>query len=611
MTRGGDGIGQESIEPRTDARSQHDAGDALAAEIARRDRVERRMERLLAVSERYGAAASLDDIARITLDDGVVAIGASSASLWRAVDDRLVLLGATAGHVWPGVGREITVDGETALAAAVRARRPIFVGSASEYREQFPASAARLATAVPPHFALALLPLVGERETSGAIVLSYDRERAFEPADRAFKEILARQCSLALERVASLALADQQRRELELLHALTVRANQTDNVDDVLELALVTVERGARCERSGVLVFDADGTMRWRRARGLSEAYRVAAEGRSPWSRDARDPQPIAIADARLDPAWASLRDLFVGERIAALAFVPIVHHGELLGAFTLYRGEPSAFAPRELRFVAQVAVQVGHALVRRRAARDLERAFREERGAHHAAELAKRAREDVLSIVSHDLRDPLNAVMLGAASLLDDDGLDPRVRDVAGRIRRQADRMARQIDDLLDFTRIDAGRLELRRAAHEPVEILAATSEVFLPIARQHGVSLDTHAHDDLPAVVCDCERAVQVMSNLVANAIKVTPRGGRIAIGVERSDRRGVVFYVRDTGPGIEPDELPDLFERYRRGKQPRYKGSGLGLSIARGIVDAHGGRIWADSRIGAGSTFYFSLS
>jgi signal transduction histidine kinase len=100
-----------------------------------------------------------------------------------------------------------------------------------------------------------------------------------------------------------------------------------------------------------------------------------------------------------------------------------------------------------------------------------------------------------------------------------------------------------------------------------------------------------------------------VQVLSNLVSNALKVTPKGGAIAIGAEPRDRE-VVFYVKDTGPGIDAAELPCLFERYWRGKQSQYKGAGLGLSIARGIVDAHGGRIWAESQVGTGSTFYFSL-
>ena len=130
--------------------------------------------------------------------------------------------------------------------------------------------------------------------------------------------------------------------------------------------------------------------------------------------------------------------------------------------------------------------------------------------------------------------------------------------------------------------------------------------------IAIEQGLHFESTLAPGLPVVECDSERALQVMANLVANALKVTPRGGRIAIGAKpRVDREVVVFYVEDTGPGIAAEDQPRLFERFWRGKSATYKGAGLGLSIARSIVVAHGGRIWVESAVGQGSTFYFSLS
>ncbi len=207
-------------------------------------------------------------------------------------------------------------------------------------------------------------------------------------------------------------------------------------------------------------------------------------------------------------------------------------------------------------------------------------------------------------TVLSAQIRPPC------ASTLLSSESPDTRVRTVAERIHRQAERMARLIEDLVDFAGIQAGRLAIARAKHAPEEIIAAARDLFGPIAAERGLELEARTPPGLPAVECDSERAVQVISNLVANALKVTPRGGRIAIGAEPKDRE-IVFYVRDTGPGIDPDELPMLFERFWRSKKSNYKGAGLGLSIARGIVDAHGGRIWAESTLGAGSTFYFSLS
>jgi signal transduction histidine kinase len=128
--------------------------------------------------------------------------------------------------------------------------------------------------------------------------------------------------------------------------------------------------------------------------------------------------------------------------------------------------------------------------------------------------------------------------------------------------------------------------------------------------IAQERAIGFSVDVAAGLPSVDVDRERAVQVLSNLLANALKVTTKGGRVAIGAV-GDADEVVFFVRDSGPGIDAAELPRLFERYWRSTKSTYKGAGLGLSIARGIVEAHSGRIWAESQVGVGSTFFFTLT
>jgi signal transduction histidine kinase len=214
--------------------------------------------------------------------------------------------------------------------------------------------------------------------------------------------------------------------------------------------------------------------------------------------------------------------------------------------------------------------------------------------------------------VVSHDLRSPLAAILAGA-STLDTHDLDPaRVAPISHRIHRQAERMARLVDDLVDYAAIQSGRVALSRAPHPPAAIVEAATDMFAAIAIEQGLHFESNLEPGLPVIECDSERALQVMANLVANALKVTPRGGRIAIGAKpRTGREPVVFFVKDTGPGIAAEDQPRLFERFWRGKSATYKGAGLGLSIARGIVSAHGGRIWVESEVGEGTTFYFSLS
>ena len=604
------------------ARLEHRAR-LLETEVQRRIHLERRMLELLELTGRLAAATTRDEIGRLTIENGGKAVGAIESGLWLLSPDgtHLQLLAATPGSV-VAERRIVAVAGDTPLAEAIRTGEPVFLGSRSEVAERFPTSYTRL----PPnshHQAFAILPVCADNEVLGGLAFTYDHERSFEGPDRAFKTILARQCALAFERLQlheeerALREAAEQaanaervaRADIEVLYELIAAVNGLDQIEPIFELALDTVLRGSRSDRAAILLFDADGAMRFQAARGLSEKYQRAVEGHSPWKREEESPMPIAVNDTESDPAWAPYIDVFRAEGIRALAFVPLIHQRKLIGKFMLYRNEPRAFETREIQLATTVAVHVAQAVERNRAERELARAYREEREAHALADEAIRAREEILSVVSHDLRGPLGTVMLGATTLLELGDRGHRIRTVAERIHRQAERMARLIEDLVDFAGIQAGKLAINRTTNKPDDIINATSDMFSSLAREHGLTFETVASPELPAINCDPERAIQVMSNLVSNALKVTTRGGCIAIGAEHRDNQ-VVFFVRDTGPGIAADELPRLFERYWRSKQPSYKGAGLGLSIARGIVDAHGGRIWAESQVGAGSTFYFSL-
>lgn len=239
---------------------------------------------------------------------------------------------------------------------------------------------------------------------------------------------------------------------------------------------------------------------------------------------------------------------------------------------------------------------------------------LRDARDQRQAALDAIRASEEILAAVTHDLRNPLSTIVMGATALLQVDASDDprfgRVRSIAERVHRQAERMTHQITNLGDLAAIQSGRLVVRRGPQQADTIIAAASQLMAPVARERGVGFETHASPELAAVDCDAERVVQVLTNLITIAIKVTPRGGTVEVNA-RPDDSHVVFSVRDTGPGLPREELASLFGPLWRSTQTSYKGAGLGFAIARGLVQAHDGQIWADSDVGTGTTVFFALS
>jgi signal transduction histidine kinase len=218
--------------------------------------------------------------------------------------------------------------------------------------------------------------------------------------------------------------------------------------------------------------------------------------------------------------------------------------------------------------------------------------------------------RDDFLGMVAHDVRNLLNGVVLSLELLRPgDEEPDPHISDAATRIRRYVARMNRLIGDLVDVTSIDAGRLALAPIRSDAGALVAEAMETFLPAAVEKGVSLSAEVPPGVIRAEFDHDRMLQVFANLIANSIKFTPVGGKIIVRVEPA--RGMLrFCISDTGVGIPRPMLEAIFERFWQvGKNDR-RGQGLGLYISKCIVEAHRGRIWAESKAGKGSQVYFTL-
>ena len=225
-------------------------------------------------------------------------------------------------------------------------------------------------------------------------------------------------------------------------------------------------------------------------------------------------------------------------------------------------------------------------------------------------AQRAVRVRDDMLAIVTHDLRTPLSAIVAAAAmqkASASDDDQGRRARQRAESIQRAADHMTRLIRDLTDIGQMDAGRFAIERTPQDPSVLAREVIDTLQPAAGQRGCRLRADIVGTVPSIQADGDRVVQVLSNLVSNAVKVGASDVTVRLEARPED---VLFTVSDTGPGIRKEDLPHMFDRYWRGKTTNYKGTGLGLPISKQIVDAHGGRIWIESEPGVGSTFLFTL-
>jgi signal transduction histidine kinase/PAS domain-containing protein len=343
------------------------------------------------------------------------------------------------------------------------------------------------------------------------------------------------------------------------------------------------------------------------RVSAFASAVRADASDRETVERGRTDSLRAAQA------AMTSQQPVLENEPGRSSMAVPLHLRGQTVGALVLAAlGEGRRYGPSDLGSAQELARRASIAI-------DNVRLLAE-------AQESVRAREDLLAIVSHDLRNPLGVVLASSALLLKS-SLPPEPPGKEGRARRQVEaieragnRMNRLIRDLLDFAAIQAGHLSVSSHPREVGTLLREVLDALEPLAAAKSIKLvDGSPENSGLNISCDHDRVIQLFSNVVGNAVKFTPEGGTVILRAEPDDAM-VRFSVADDGPGITTEELPYVFDRYYQARRRNRDGIGLGLSIARGIVEAHGGRIWVESPTAArtaakgeragGTTFFFTL-
>jgi PAS domain S-box-containing protein len=275
---------------------------------------------------------------------------------------------------------------------------------------------------------------------------------------------------------------------------------------------------------------------------------------------------------------------------------LPLLIGEQLLGILVFISSSPArVYGPSDIPFAEALAQRAALAIENGRL--------------YRAAVQATRLRDEMLGVVAHDLRTPLAVIVMQSAAQRRK-GPQPERRNQAPSeaIHRSANRMKRLITDLVDVTMVEAGQLGLDRTQISARQLLVDAVEAQRPLAVSGEIDVQLDVGRELPDIWADQHRLLQVFENLIGNAIKFTPAGGRITVGATPRERE-VLFRVSDTGYGISPTDLPHVFDRFWQARKGR-DGAGLGLPIARGIIAAHGGRIWVESTLGRGTAFSFTI-
>jgi len=575
---------------------------ALVQDISERKRLEaardanfERTERLMKITAAIAEAVTEEQVLDAVVDQTAAALGASTVGLWTTdPDGRKALLLRSFGY--PDGARtrfsEVPLDATARFPAldVICNGKPVFIASQTELLERYP----HLATAVTKgrSYCVACLPITVEGSRAGSLGFSFDDAPPIDEDLRKLLMLVARYSGQALARLqlleaerrtrslaeASAARAGVLSGRAELLHDLAKAIILAERVEPVFEAALDAIEKALDTDRASILVFDAGGVMRFRAWRGLSEEYRRAVEGHSPWSRDERAPEPIVVADVAADATLASYQPLFQREGIGSLAFIPLVASGRLVGKFMVYYRDPRQLRHHEIATARAIANHVAAALARFAAVDEL-------RETVHFNEI-------FTGILGHDLRNPLGAIMTAAELALKRDESERLVKPLS-RIVTSGARMARMIDQLLDFTRVRVGAgIPI---APRPLDLSHVIRQVMDELDDTNPQCSLRFERDGDTTGVWDADRLSQVFSNLVANAVQHGVREHGVAVHVDGTDPAQVRVTVRNVGT-IPQEVLPRVFEPMTAAapRRENSQGLGLGLFISQQILKAHGGRI-----------------
>jgi two-component system, NtrC family, sensor kinase len=467
------------------------------------------------------------------------------------------------------------------------------------------------------------VPMLREGELVGVFGLQRYEVRPFTDRQIELVTTFADQAVIAIENVRLFqelqARTAQLTRSVEELRALGEVSRAVSSTLD-LEMVLNTiVSRAAQLAGAdGASIHEYDDATREFQIRAahnyapeLVESIRAMpirlGEGLMGLAAERRE--PVQVPDIVQEGAYQSrLRDMLLRIGYRALLALPLVREDQVIGALTVNRRAPEEFAPEVVELLKTFATQSALAIQNARL-------FREIADKSQQLEAASRHKSEFLASMSHELRTPLNAI-LGFSEVLAErmfGEVNAKQAEYLQDILSSGRHLLSLINDILDLSKVEAGRLELELGRFHLPTALDNALTLVRERATRHGVSLTQTVDPGVGDIVADERKVKQILLNLLSNAVKFTPEGGRVGVTVTAADGGAITVAVSDTGIGIAPEDQAAIFEEFRqvgRNDTRTQEGTGLGLTLAKKFVELHGGRIWVQSHVGQGSTFTFTL-